>query len=308
MSKHDSIVPEIFVHDGPGALEFYKRAFGGGTTPYVKPDGKKLLNGELDIRGHRMFVCDEFSASEGGTCRCPNGSGSRRGCIHNDSGCRYVLGCPLQKAHRSFRPRMGNQPTGEGRHASVSRYPHGIVPNSPLVNGGFMIRIALLIVAFSAATDMSAQTPGTLAPTGAREVIRQFKATEIAQGKDRAALSTDDALVFNAWDGRYEGRHAVDSLWYSLAKSGTFASSKIEEKATTYHKLSNTLWLVDYLEVLTGQRGKSGREFPPRKIHMTFIIARQRSGEWRISYFRAADAREFVNRNRAQDSTNVRVP
>jgi len=27
-SNRDSIVPEIFVHDGPGALAFYKRAFG----------------------------------------------------------------------------------------------------------------------------------------------------------------------------------------------------------------------------------------------------------------------------------------
>ena len=135
--------------------------------------------------------------------------------------------------------------------------------------------------------------------------MKRFKATEITQGKDRAALFTDDALVFNAWDGRYEGRHAVDSLWNSLAQSGTFASSKIEEKATTYRKLSGSLWLVDYLELLTGQRGKSGREFPPRNTHMTFIIARQKNDEWRIIYFRAADAREFVNRNRARDSTNV---
>ncbi len=72
MLKHDSIVPEIFVHDGFGALEFYKRAFGAEErSRMLSPDGKRLLHGELDIRGHRMFVCDEFSASEGGTCRCP---------------------------------------------------------------------------------------------------------------------------------------------------------------------------------------------------------------------------------------------
>ena len=63
--------------------------------------------------------------------------------------------------------------------------------------------------------------------------------------------------------------------------------------------------VVDYLEVLTGQRGKSGREFPPRNTHMTFIIARQHNDVWRIIYFRAADAREFVNRTRARDSANV---
>ena len=72
MTKPDSITPEIFVHDGPAALEFYKRAFGAlERSRMMSPDGKKLLNGQIEIRGHRLFVCDEFSASEGGTCRCP---------------------------------------------------------------------------------------------------------------------------------------------------------------------------------------------------------------------------------------------
>jgi PhnB protein len=72
VSSSDSIVPEMFVHDGPGALEFYKRAFGAvERSRMMAPDGKKLLHGELEIGGHRIFVCDEFSASEGGTCRCP---------------------------------------------------------------------------------------------------------------------------------------------------------------------------------------------------------------------------------------------
>jgi PhnB protein len=35
-------------------------------------DGRKLVNGHIEIRGHRLFVCDEFSADEGGTCRCPH--------------------------------------------------------------------------------------------------------------------------------------------------------------------------------------------------------------------------------------------
>ncbi len=72
MTKPDSITPEIFVHDGPAALEFYKRAFGAlERSRMMSQDGKKLLNGQIEIRGHRLFVCDEFSASEGGTCRCP---------------------------------------------------------------------------------------------------------------------------------------------------------------------------------------------------------------------------------------------
>jgi PhnB protein len=72
MSKSDRIVPEIFVHDGPGALDFYKQAFGAQeVSRMMTSDGKKLINAELRILGHRLFLCDEFSASEGGTCRCP---------------------------------------------------------------------------------------------------------------------------------------------------------------------------------------------------------------------------------------------
>lgn len=72
MERSDRIVPEIFVHDGPGALDFYKRAFGATeTSRMMTPDGQKLINAELELLGHRFFVCDEFEARQGGTCRCP---------------------------------------------------------------------------------------------------------------------------------------------------------------------------------------------------------------------------------------------
>ena len=72
MLRTDNIVPEVFVHDGPQALDFYTRAFGAvERSRMMGPDGKKLLHGELELGGHRLVVCDEFSAAEGGTCRCP---------------------------------------------------------------------------------------------------------------------------------------------------------------------------------------------------------------------------------------------
>jgi PhnB protein len=72
MRSFDNIVPELCVHDGRGALEFYKRAFGAVEQEHMmSPDGSKLLHGALTIGGHRIVVFDEFSASEGGTCRCP---------------------------------------------------------------------------------------------------------------------------------------------------------------------------------------------------------------------------------------------
>jgi len=71
LSTPDRIVPELFVHDGVGALEFYKRAFGAVEQSRTMAPNGKLLHGALEISGHRIVVCDEFSASEGGTCRCP---------------------------------------------------------------------------------------------------------------------------------------------------------------------------------------------------------------------------------------------
>ena len=72
MRRSDNIVPELCVHDGLAALEFFKRAFGAVEHKrMMSPDGAKLLYAELTIGGHRLVVFDEFTASEGGTCRCP---------------------------------------------------------------------------------------------------------------------------------------------------------------------------------------------------------------------------------------------
>jgi PhnB protein len=78
MSKlnQDAIVPEIIVHNGIEALEFYKRAFDAvEVARHLAPDGKRLGHGELSIEGHQLFVCDEFDPSEGGSCRSPRSLG-----------------------------------------------------------------------------------------------------------------------------------------------------------------------------------------------------------------------------------------
>jgi PhnB protein len=62
MSKSDRIIPVIFVNDGPGALDFYKQAFGAHeVSRMMAPDGRKLLHAELEILGHRLFVCETNS-------------------------------------------------------------------------------------------------------------------------------------------------------------------------------------------------------------------------------------------------------
>jgi PhnB protein len=73
MTREHQFIPELIVRNGPAALEFYKDVFGAVEVDrMMTPDGKKLIHGELTLDGHKFFVCDEFSASEGGTCKSPH--------------------------------------------------------------------------------------------------------------------------------------------------------------------------------------------------------------------------------------------
>ena len=57
---------------GLAALDFYKTVFGAEEVHrMMKPGSEKLMHGELTLDGHKFFVCDEFPASEGGTCKAP---------------------------------------------------------------------------------------------------------------------------------------------------------------------------------------------------------------------------------------------
>jgi len=68
----DQLIPELIVRNGPAALDFYKSVFGASEVHrMMAPDGTRLMHGELLLDGRRLFVCDEFPASEGGTCRSP---------------------------------------------------------------------------------------------------------------------------------------------------------------------------------------------------------------------------------------------
>ena len=72
MHRDDQFIPELIVRGGPAALDFYKQAFGAAEVHrMMTPDGAKLIHGELILDGHKFFVCDEFPASEGGTCKSP---------------------------------------------------------------------------------------------------------------------------------------------------------------------------------------------------------------------------------------------
>lgn len=68
----EQFIPELIVHDGAAALDFYASAFGATEIHRMtQPESGKLIHGELSLDGHRLFVCNEFSADEGGTCKSP---------------------------------------------------------------------------------------------------------------------------------------------------------------------------------------------------------------------------------------------
>ena len=72
MPREDQFIPQLIVHNGAAALEFYKRAFGAAEGErMMTPDGAKLIHGELILDGHKFFVSNEFSAAEGGSCKSP---------------------------------------------------------------------------------------------------------------------------------------------------------------------------------------------------------------------------------------------
>lgn len=129
------------------------------------------------------------------------------------------------------------------------------------------------------------------------ELISRFESTGIARdAAGRTALFTRDAVVINAFGNRVEGAEAVAAFWKELYASGTFDQSKSEQISLRRRELAPGLLLMDYVERLTGQRGpNSGRELPPRIVHITLIL-RRASGGWRLAYYRAGDVRDLPRR------------
>jgi PhnB protein len=72
MPREDQFVPHLIVNDGPAALKFYKEVFGAEAGDcMMAPDGRRLMHGEIVLDGHKLFLSDEFSEAEGGTCKKP---------------------------------------------------------------------------------------------------------------------------------------------------------------------------------------------------------------------------------------------
>jgi PhnB protein len=72
MNREDQFIPHLIVPNGLAAIDFYKSVFGAEEGHrMMAPDGKRLMHGEIVLDGHKFFVSDQFSESEGGTCKSP---------------------------------------------------------------------------------------------------------------------------------------------------------------------------------------------------------------------------------------------
>ena len=72
MNREDQFIPHLIVNDGMAALKFYQEVFGAEAGDIMmEPDGRRLMHGEIVLDGHKLFVSDEFTEKEGGTCKMP---------------------------------------------------------------------------------------------------------------------------------------------------------------------------------------------------------------------------------------------
>jgi PhnB protein len=75
VNREDQFIPHLVVNDGMAALKFYREVFAADEGDVMmEPDGKRLMHGEIVLDGHKLFLSDEFSEKEGGTCKMPQTS------------------------------------------------------------------------------------------------------------------------------------------------------------------------------------------------------------------------------------------
>jgi PhnB protein len=77
------VTPHLCVHDGPAAMEFYKKAFGATeVTRMPAEDGKRLMHAELTVLGGKLFLHDDFPEYHGGKSETPKAIGATPVTLH----------------------------------------------------------------------------------------------------------------------------------------------------------------------------------------------------------------------------------
>ena len=72
MTREDQFIPHLVVNNCLAAIDFYKKVLGAEEGDrMMSADGQRVAHGELILDGHKLFVSDEFTLSEGGTLKTP---------------------------------------------------------------------------------------------------------------------------------------------------------------------------------------------------------------------------------------------
>ncbi len=68
MDPTSGVTPYLTVSDGPAAMAFYARAFGGAENfRTTADDGKRIVHGQIQINGATIMLSDHFAEYEGGS-------------------------------------------------------------------------------------------------------------------------------------------------------------------------------------------------------------------------------------------------
>ena len=106
MHRDDQFIPHLIVSDGLVALKFYKEVFGAEEGDnMMAPDGKRLMHGEIVLDGHKLFLSDEFTAAEGGSCKMPQTLGGT--CVRimlNVNDADALVECAVSRGARVLMP------------------------------------------------------------------------------------------------------------------------------------------------------------------------------------------------------------
>jgi uncharacterized protein (TIGR02246 family) len=126
-----------------------------------------------------------------------------------------------------------------------------------------------------------------------KKVMRQWlESFEKRDAGLRNELLTEGTVFINAFGVEREGKESVGAFWKELFASGTFDQSKLRITQEKIRFLRPDLAVVDRFEEVTGQRGiETGQTLPPRRIHLTFILAKA-GGRWLVAYYRGGDLRD----------------
>ena len=136
-------------------------------------------------------------------------------------------------------------------------------------------------------------TGGPREEEAVKKVLRQWlESFEKRDAGLRNELLTEGTVFYNAFGVEREGKESVGAFWKELFATGAFDQSKLRITQEKIRFLRPDLAVVDRFEEVTGQRAiETGQTLPPRRVHLTFILAKT-GARWLVDYYRGGDLRD----------------